>query len=95
MNRIGKAIAVGLLMVAGPAFAGQLDNLDTPYASRGACESANAGFSNEVRDFLLEQFPNFFDSEGDVRKLSYPSIPVRTRSIGWELVHPGPSLRRH
>ena len=67
MNRIGSTIAIGMLMVAGPAFAGQLENLDTPYASRGECESANAGFSNEVRDSLLEQFPNFFHSEGDVQ----------------------------
>lgn len=66
MKRVGSAIAVAMLVVAGPAFAGQLDNLDTPYASRGACESANAGFSNEVRDPLLLQFPNFFDNEGDV-----------------------------
>jgi len=66
MNKIRFSIAVGTLLMAAPALAGQLDNLDTPYASRGACESANAGFSNEVRDSLLEQFPNFFDSKGDV-----------------------------
>jgi hypothetical protein len=75
MKRIGTAIAVGMLMIAGPAFAGQLDNLDTPYASRGACESANAGFSNEVRDSLLEQFPNFFDSEGDVQSFLTRAFP--------------------
>ena len=66
MDKIRISIAIGALMAASPAFAGQLDNLDTPYASRGDCESANAGFSNEVRDSLLEQFPNFFYNEGDV-----------------------------
>ena len=66
MNRRLIPLALGSLMLAGPAVAGQLDNLDTPYPSRGACESANAGFSNEVRDSLLEDFPNFFTSEGDV-----------------------------
>ena len=66
MNKVRVSIAIAALMVATPAFAGQLDNLDTPYASRGECESANAGFSNEVRDSLLEQFPNFFYNEGDV-----------------------------
>lgn len=66
MNKRLVSIAIGALLIATPAFAGQLDNLDTPYASRGECESANAGFSNEVRDSLLQQFPNFFDSEGDV-----------------------------
>jgi hypothetical protein len=75
MKRIGTAIAVGMLMIAGPAFAGQLDNLGTPYPSRGACESANAGFSNEVRDSLLEQFPNFFDSEGDVQSFLTRAFP--------------------
>jgi hypothetical protein len=67
MTMIRIAIALGALTIATPALAGQLDNLDTPYASRGQCESANAGFSNEVRDSLLDQFPNFFDSEGDVQ----------------------------
>jgi hypothetical protein len=66
MNKIRLSIAFGALLIATPALAGQLDNLDTPYASRGECESANAGFSNEVRDSLLQDFPNFFDSEGDV-----------------------------
>jgi len=75
MKRIGAAIAVGMLIFAGPAFAGQLDNLNTPYASRGACESANAGFSNEVADSLLAQFPNFFDSEGDVRSFLTRAFP--------------------
>lgn len=66
MNKIRASIAIGTLLIATPTFAGQLDNLDTPYASRGECESANAGFSNEVRDSLLDQFPNFFNSAGDV-----------------------------
>ena len=80
MKKIGSAIAVGLLMAASPALAGQLDNLDTPYASRGACESANAGFSNEVRDGLLAQFPNFFDSEGDVQSFLTRAFPCEIDS---------------
>jgi len=66
MKSVRILIAIGTLVIASPCFAGQLENLDTPYGSRGACESANAGFSNEVRDSLLEQFPNFFYNEGDV-----------------------------
>lgn len=66
MKKLRNAAAVGMLVLASPCFAGQLENLDTPYGSRGECESANAGFSNEVRDPLLQQFPNFFYNEGDV-----------------------------
>lgn len=66
MNKVRISAAIGALILTTPVFAGQLDNLDTPYGSRGECESANAGFSNEVRDDLLQQFPNFFNNEGDV-----------------------------
>lgn len=75
MNNIRVSIAAGIFLIAAPAFAGQLDNLDTPYASRGQCESANAGFSNEVRDSLLQQFPNFFDNEGDVSSFLTRAFP--------------------
>lgn len=66
MKNVRILIAIGAFMIASPSIAGQLDNLGTPYATRGECESANAGFSNEVRDDLLAQFPNFFYNEGDV-----------------------------
>lgn len=58
--------ALGISAFTSTAHAGHLDNLDTPYASRGACESAVAGFNSDVRSDLLTAFPNFFDSNGDV-----------------------------
>jgi hypothetical protein len=35
------------------------------YPSRGACESASAHMSNAEQDWLLETFPELFDSPGE------------------------------
>ena len=77
-----RTLVAGLAAIAaaGPASAGQLDNLNTPYSTRGACESANAGFSNEVRDSLLDNFPNFFSSEGDVASFLTRAFPCEVNA---------------
>ena len=61
-------IAAGVLAsaVATPAAAKHFSHLTTPYASRGECEAAKADFSSDDREFLLEMFPNYFNSIGDV-----------------------------
>lgn len=59
-------LAVAALASATPAMADHIDNLDTPFASRGACESAVAQFSAHDRAMLLDRFPMFFSRNGDV-----------------------------
>ena len=67
--------AIAAIGVATPAAAAHLDNLDTPYASRGACESAVAGFNSDVRGELLDNFPAFFSSEGEVSSFLTRAFP--------------------
>jgi hypothetical protein len=73
------SIIAGIAAIAAtaPAAAAHLDNLDTPYSSRGACESAVAGFNSDVRGALLDQFPAFFDSEGDVSSFLTRAFPCQ------------------
>ncbi|MCT2559787.1 hypothetical protein N0B51_12445 [Tsuneonella sp. YG55] len=66
MRYLTPALALGALFVGAPAMANHLNNLETPYASRGACESAIAQFAAEDAPSLLERFPNFFSRRGDV-----------------------------
>lgn len=56
----------GTLTVASPAVANHIEHLDTPFASRGACEAETSALSNGD-DWLLEAFPDVFSSEGEVR----------------------------
>lgn len=37
----------------------------TAFSSRGACEAASASMSNAEQDWLLESFPEFFDTPGE------------------------------
>jgi hypothetical protein len=60
-------IAVGALVIASPAPANHILNLDTPYPSRGACESESAQFSNDDAESLVERFPQFFSGIGEVK----------------------------
>jgi hypothetical protein len=39
---------------------------ETPFPSRGACESASAAMSYDEKDWVLATFPEFFDTNGDV-----------------------------
>jgi hypothetical protein len=49
-----------------PAFASHLVGNDTPFPTRGACESYTAEGIPAERQRLVDNFPNFFDSYGDV-----------------------------
>lgn len=64
-----------LVLCASEAAAQHLDNLDTPYASRGACESAVAQFNGNARERLLTSFPNFFNRNGDVASFLTRAFP--------------------
>lgn len=68
-------VAMAVASCGAPALAAHLDNLDTPYPSRGACESAVAQFNGEVREGLLDQFPNFFARNGVVASFLTRAFP--------------------
>ena len=59
----------GMLMLVGAAAfttAAVAHDTATAFPSRGACEAASAGMSNDEKDWVLETFPQFFDSPGEV-----------------------------
>jgi hypothetical protein len=74
--------AVAVVALAAPAAAAHLDNLDTPYPTRGACESAVAGFNSDVRDDLFDQFPNFFSNKGEVSSFLTRAFPCELEGDG-------------
>jgi len=57
---------VAALAIGSPAAADHAFHLGVPYDSRGECESTMAEFRNGDRDLLLENFPQFFQTPGDV-----------------------------
>ena len=62
MKRISMFIAVGSLAMSTAAAA---HDTETPFPSRGACESASAAMSNAEKDWLLVAFPDLFDTTGE------------------------------
>ena len=74
--------AFAVIALAAPAAAAHLDNLDTPYPTRGACESAVAGFNSDVREQLLDQFPTFFSNEGEVSSFLTRAFPCELEGDG-------------
>jgi hypothetical protein len=66
MNRSLASLAVGVLFLATPAAAHHIDHLNDPFPTRGECEAERASLSNDD-DMLLDQFPQLFSSEGEVR----------------------------
>lgn len=62
MKKISLAIALASMTI--PA-ASSAHDTETPFPSRGACESASAAMSNGEKDFLLEAFPDLFDTTGE------------------------------
>ena len=75
MKAISLLAGMAVLVVSTNAPAHHLDNLDTPYPSRGACEAAVADFNSDDRDMLLERFPNFFSSNGEVASFLTRAFP--------------------
>jgi hypothetical protein len=63
MRKIAACLFMGSLVVARPAVA---HDTTTPFASRGACESASADESEFDRSWLLDAFPDIFASNGEV-----------------------------
>jgi hypothetical protein len=66
MKTLSILAGVAAITIASPAFASHLVGNDTPYPTRGDCESATASGMPDDRPGLLEAFPNFFNSAGDL-----------------------------
>ena len=64
--KILATVAIGALVIASPAAANHIFNLDTPCPSRGACEAENAELSNGDVETLLDRFPGLFSNHGEV-----------------------------
>ena len=62
MRKLVLLIASGAALFATAATA---HDTATAYASRGACEAASASMSNAEQDWLVETFPQFFDTAGE------------------------------
>ena len=65
MKAILTLAGLAAITIATPAAAQHLATLNTPYPTRGECEAAMASFNDDVRDRLVEFFPNLFASEGE------------------------------
>jgi hypothetical protein len=74
------AAGIAAMAAAAPASAHHLENLNTPYASRGECESTVAHFNQDDVDMLLERFPTFFDTQGDVESFLTRAFPCELNS---------------
>lgn len=61
MKKVSIAVGIAALTIAAAA---QAHDTATGYASRGACEAASAGMSNDEKEWLLS-FPEFFDTKGE------------------------------
>jgi hypothetical protein len=62
MNKIAICVLVGAAAVATPALA---HDTTTPYPTRGACEAGSAGMSNAENGWLVDTFPEVFDTIGE------------------------------
>lgn len=65
MKAFRIAILVAVLAATGPALANHPGNTGIPFASRGACESADAALRTDDKFWLADSFPELFDSVGD------------------------------
>lgn len=75
MKRFPILAGIVAITLASPAAAGHLVNLETPYASRGACESAVAQFNADDREILLANLSAFFSSNGEVASFLTRAFP--------------------
>lgn len=62
MRKLGLLAACGAAVLGTAAMA---HDTATGFSSRGACESASASMSNAEQGWLLESFPEFFDTPGE------------------------------
>ena len=61
MRKIGLMVFSAMFA----ATAGVAHDTETAFSSRGACEATSASMSNAEQDWLVETFPQFFDTQGE------------------------------
>jgi hypothetical protein len=66
MNKLSILAGLAAIGLTSPVAAEHIFHLDTPFATRGACEVERNALSNDD-DALLESFPELFSSPGEVR----------------------------
>lgn len=62
MKRFATLTIAGAIVIPAAAIG---HDTETAYATRGACESASAAMSNAEQDWLVETFPDLFDTPGE------------------------------
>lgn len=65
MKQLG-ALATMALLVATPAAANHIFNLDVPFDTRGACEAEVAALNADDSDTLQGRYPGLFSNKGEV-----------------------------
>src|SRR5256885_11286614 len=63
MTKLTILAGLAAIAIATPAIA---HDTATGFPTRGACEAASAGMSNDEQNWLLETFPDVFASKGEV-----------------------------
>jgi hypothetical protein len=58
-------VALAAIALLGLSSAAAAHDTETPFPSRGACESASAAMSNGEKDWLIATFPDLFDTTGE------------------------------
>ena len=82
MKRPSILLAIGAIVIASPAVANHVTELNVPFDSRGACEAETSALSNED-DWLLDAFPEIFSSEGEVRSFLNRAFTCEPRGDAW------------
>src|SRR4051812_34816478 len=62
MKKTAACVLIGALVAARPAIA---HDTETGFSTRGACEAASAGMSNDENAWLVATFPDLFDTTGE------------------------------
>lgn len=75
-------VVAAAVAVASPAVANHVLYLDTPFPTRGACESMSAQLSAEDRYWLGDAFPTLFSSDGEVESFLARAFTCERHSNG-------------
>lgn len=81
MRELAVMLVGPMLLVASPALAHHPEHTNIPFATRGQCEAETQSLSNSD-DWLLDAFPDFFSSEGEVRSFLNRAFTCERRSDG-------------
>lgn len=65
MKALQVAVLAGMLVSASPALANHPGNTDIPFASRGECSAHNAELRQDDKFWLVDTFPDLFDTVGE------------------------------